>query len=43
MRYIVGIDVGGTNIVVGTVAEDGSEVLGVVAALEETGALHRRD
>ena len=31
MRYIVGIDVGGTNIVVGTVAEDGSEVLGVVA------------
>ena len=31
MRYIVGIDVGGTNIVVGTVSEDGSEVLGVVA------------
>ncbi len=31
MRYIVGIDVGGTNIVVGTVAEDGSEVLGLVS------------
>lgn len=31
VRYIVGIDVGGTNIVVGTVAEDGSEILGVVS------------
>ena len=31
MRYIVGIDIGGTNIVVGTVAEDGSEVLGLVS------------
>ena len=31
MRYVVGIDVGGTNIVVGTVAEDGSEVLGLVS------------
>jgi glucokinase len=31
VRYIVGIDVGGTNIVAGTVAEDGSEILGVVA------------
>jgi glucokinase len=31
MRYIVGIDLGGTNIVAGTVAEDGSEVLGVVS------------
>ena len=31
MRYIVGIDVGGTNIVVGTVAEDGSEVVGLVS------------
>lgn len=29
MRYIVGVDVGGTNIVVGTVAQDGSEILGV--------------
>jgi glucokinase len=31
VRYIVGIDVGGTNIVAGTVAQDGSEVLGVVS------------
>ncbi len=29
MRYIVGIDLGGTNIVSGCVAEDGSAVLGV--------------
>jgi len=29
MRYLVGVDIGGTNIVVGTVAEDGSAVLGV--------------
>ena len=29
MRYILGVDLGGTNIVVGTVAEDGSAVLGV--------------
>ena len=31
MRYVVGIDIGGTNIVAGTVAEDGSELLGLVA------------
>lgn len=31
MRYIVGIDLGGTNIVAGTVAQDGSEILGVVS------------
>ena len=31
MRYIVGIDIGGTNIVVGTVTEDGSQVLGLVS------------
>ena len=31
MRYVVGIDLGGTNIVVGTVAEDGSEVVGLVS------------
>jgi glucokinase len=31
VRYIVGIDIGGTNIVVGTVAEDGSELLGLVS------------
>jgi len=36
VRYIVGIDVGGTNIVVGTVAEDGSEMLGLRS--EPTGA-----
>lgn len=28
MRHILGVDVGGTNVVVGTVAEDGSELLG---------------
>lgn len=40
MRYVVGIDVGGTNVVVGTVAEDGSEVLGLVSqpTLPEQGA-----
>ncbi len=40
MRYIVGIDVGGTNVVVGTVAEDGSEAVGVVSepTLPEQGA-----
>jgi glucokinase len=31
VRYIVGIDVGGTNIVVGTIAEDGSQILGVLS------------
>ena len=31
MRYVVGIDLGGTNIVVGTLAEDGSELLGLVS------------
>jgi glucokinase len=40
VRYVVGIDVGGTNIVVGTVAEDGSEVLGLVSepTLSDQGA-----
>ena len=40
MRYVVGIDVGGTNIVVGTVAEDGSEVIGLVSepTIAEQGA-----
>jgi glucokinase len=32
MRYLVGVDIGGTNIVVGTVAEDASAVYGVRAA-----------
>ena len=31
MRYLLGVDIGGTNIVVGTVAEDGSRVLGVLS------------
>jgi glucokinase len=31
MRYVVGIDIGGTNLVTGTVAEDGSELLGLVS------------
>jgi glucokinase len=31
MRYVVGVDIGGTNLVVGTVAEDGSELLGLVS------------
>ena len=31
MRYVVGIDIGGTNIVAGTVPEDGSEVVGLVS------------
>src|SRR5213075_3126251 len=31
VRYVVGIDVGGTNLVAGVVAEDGSEIHGVVS------------
>ena len=31
MRYTVGIDIGGTNLVVGTVAEDGSDLVGLVS------------
>lgn len=40
MRYVVGIDLGGTNIVAGTVAEDGSELLGLVSepTISEHGA-----
>ena len=40
MRYVVGIDLGGTNIVAGTVAEDGSEVVGLVSepTIPELGA-----
>ncbi len=40
MRYVVGIDIGGTNIVAGTVAEDGSELLGLVSepTISEQGA-----
>ena len=29
MRYIVGVDIGGTNIVVGTVSEDGAQIHGI--------------
>ena len=35
MRYVLGIDIGGTNIVVGAVTEDGSRVRGLVS--EPTG------
>ena len=40
MRYVVGVDIGGTNLVVGSVAEDGSEILGLVSepTLAERGA-----
>lgn len=40
MRYVVGIDIGGTNLVVGVVAEDGSELVGLVSepTLPEQGA-----
>jgi glucokinase len=31
VRYVVGIDLGGTNIVAGTVSEDGSDLVGVVS------------
>lgn len=30
MRHLIGVDIGGTNVVVGTVPEDGSTVLGLV-------------
>jgi glucokinase len=31
VRYVLGIDVGGTNLVAGVLAEDGSEIHGVVS------------
>jgi glucokinase len=31
VRYVVGVDVGGTNLVAGVIAEDGSEIHGVVS------------
>ena len=31
MRYVVGVDVGGTNLVAGVLAEDGSDIHGVVS------------
>ncbi len=36
MRWIIGVDIGGTNLVVGAVREDGHEVRGIVS--EPTGA-----
>jgi glucokinase len=36
MRYILGIDIGGTNLVIGAVTEDGARVLGLLS--EPTGA-----
>lgn len=41
MRYILGVDIGGTNLVVGAVAEDGSRLLGTRS--EPTGAAHGPD
>jgi glucokinase len=40
VRYVVGIDIGGTNLVAGTVARDGSELVGLVSepTLPEQGA-----
>jgi glucokinase len=40
VRYVVGIDIGGTNLVVGTVSEDGSEMIGLASepTLPEHGA-----
>jgi glucokinase len=40
VRYVVGIDIGGTNLVVGTVPEDGSDIVGLVSepTLPEQGA-----
>jgi len=40
-RYALGIDIGGTNLVVGAVAEDGSRLLGL--RTEPTGAVHGPD
>ncbi|MEO8449573.1 MAG: ROK family protein [Gemmatimonadota bacterium] len=41
MRYILGVDIGGTNLVVGAVAEDGSALIGLRS--ESTGAAHGPD
>ena len=38
MRYVLGIDIGGTNLVVGSVTEDGTRVAGL--RTETTGATH---
>ncbi len=41
MRYVLGVDIGGTNLVVGAVTEDGTRVLGLRS--EPTGAVHGAD
>ena len=41
MRYVLGIDIGGTNLVVGAVSETGEKVLGLHT--EPTGAVHGAD
>lgn len=41
MRYVLGVDIGGTNLVVGAVRVDGSTVLGLQS--EPTGASHGAD
>jgi glucokinase len=41
MRYVLGVDIGGTNLVVGAVRDDGATVLGLRS--ESTGAVHGAD
>lgn len=41
MRYVLGVDIGGTNLVVGAVTEDGMQVRGLRS--EPTGAVHGAD
>ncbi len=41
MRYVLGIDIGGTNLVVGAVRDDGASVIGLHSEL--TGASHGAD
>lgn len=41
MRYVMGVDIGGTNLVVGAVVTDGSAVVGL--RTEPTGAAHGAD
>ena len=41
MRYVMGVDIGGTNLVVGAVVADGSRIVGL--RTEPTGAAHGAD
>ena len=41
MRYVMGVDIGGTNLVVGAVVTDGSRIVGL--RTEPTGAAHGAD